>query len=242
MERKHEILALLKARGHASLGEIADHLGLSKQGALRHLEALIERGLVASAAEPAGSTRKGPGRPQNLYHLLPAGEEMFPRSHRELANELLEFLPDHVLEQFFARRAARLEVEFGKVMDGVEIEDRVRALARAVSEHGYMAEAVTTDSGQLVLRQGNCPIADVAASTGLPCRHEQALYQRLLGVEIDRAGFIPNDEPACVYVIKRPAARPALPIRSRRAWKATISTTLRAATPTPREEATSDNV
>src|SRR5205807_4184184 len=46
MDRKQDVLALLKARGSVGLADIAEHLGVSKQGALRHLEALQARGLV----------------------------------------------------------------------------------------------------------------------------------------------------------------------------------------------------
>src|SRR5690242_20781421 len=38
--RRSSDLALLKTRGHATLGEIAAHLEISKQAALRHLEVL----------------------------------------------------------------------------------------------------------------------------------------------------------------------------------------------------------
>jgi predicted ArsR family transcriptional regulator len=59
MDRKHDVLALLKARGATSLGEIASHLGVSKQGAQRHLEALLRQGLI----EASTGERHGPGRP-----------------------------------------------------------------------------------------------------------------------------------------------------------------------------------
>ena len=41
-----DVLAMLKVRGSSSLSEIATQLGVSKQGALRHLEALQAKGLV----------------------------------------------------------------------------------------------------------------------------------------------------------------------------------------------------
>src|SRR5437588_356496 len=56
MDRKMDALAILKVRGSSSLSEVARQLGVSKQGALRHLEALQEQGHMTEVAEgPNGS-------------------------------------------------------------------------------------------------------------------------------------------------------------------------------------------
>ncbi|HXI96107.1 MAG TPA: helix-turn-helix domain-containing protein, partial [Candidatus Acidoferrum sp.] len=122
--RRQTILAFLKTRGQASLGEIAAHLEVSKQGALRHLEALEAAGLatVASAAP------HGRGRPENVYHLTAAAGEHFPDGHRELTGELVEFMSEEQLKHFFERRAARLEAEYAPKLAGLDFESRVREL------------------------------------------------------------------------------------------------------------------
>ena len=50
--RRQTILAFLKTHGHASLGEIAAHLEVSKQGALRHLETLEAAGWLDYEGTP----------------------------------------------------------------------------------------------------------------------------------------------------------------------------------------------
>ena len=40
--KRDTILAFLKTHGHATLGEIAAHLEVSKQGALRHLKPVVQ--------------------------------------------------------------------------------------------------------------------------------------------------------------------------------------------------------
>ncbi len=72
--KRAAILAFLKTRGQATLGEVASHLEVSKQGALRHLEALEAAGLATMA--PAAP--HGPGRPENAYRLTAAAGEHFP--------------------------------------------------------------------------------------------------------------------------------------------------------------------
>jgi predicted ArsR family transcriptional regulator len=197
MDRKHDVLALLKARGSACLADIAEHLGVSKQGALRHLETLQARGLV----EVSTDEHRGPGRPVNVYRLTPAADDHFPSGHRELAGELVEFLDQTELERFFAARARRLEAEYGVHLAGLDFAERVRELVRLTSERGHMTELVEGADGGLQLRHCNCPIQDVAARGGHPCRQEQDLYRRLLGAAVVRSSWLGDGDASCTYDI-----------------------------------------
>jgi len=192
------ILAFLKTRGQATLGEVASHLEVSKQGALRHLEALEASGLATMA--PAAP--HGPGRPENAYRLTSAAGEHFPAGHRELTGELVDFMTNEQLKQFFERRAARLEAEYAPRLAGLDFEARVRELARLASEHGHMAEVVELGEGGLAIRHCNCPIQDVAARTGLPCVNEQQMYERLLGADVARTTWMAEAADDCTYVMK----------------------------------------
>jgi predicted ArsR family transcriptional regulator len=196
--RRSAILAYLKTHGHASLGEIAAHLEVSKQGALRHLEALEADGLATVASAPP----HGRGRPENVYQLTPAAGEHFPDGHRELTGELLEFMSDAQLKHFFERRAARLEAEYAPRLAGLDFEARVRELAKLASEHGHMAEVVDLAEGGLAIRHCNCPIQDVAARTGLPCVNEQQMYERLLGAPVNRSTWMREKASDCTYEVK----------------------------------------
>ena len=198
MERKESILLLLKHRGEASLAEIARHLEITKQGALRHLDALDEEGLVLAGS----GTRQGPGRPERRYRLTPEALERFPHAHRELASELVSFMDGEQLSRFFAARAARLEAEYAGRLAGLSAEERVRELARLATEHGHMAEVVQMPDGSVAIRQCNCPIQDVAAQSGHPCRQEQDMYRRLLGADVVRETWMGESSPACTYVVK----------------------------------------
>jgi len=196
--RRQTVLEFLKTRGHATLGEVASHLEVSKQGALRHLEALEEAGLATVAsAEPHGR-----GRPENVYKLTSAAGEHFPVGHRELSGQLVEFMSTDQLKRFFEQRAARLEAEFARRLAGLGFEARVRELARLATEHGHMAEVVELEDGGLAIRHCNCPIQDVATRTGLPCQSEQQMYQRLLGTVVTRSSWMPEAADDCTYEMK----------------------------------------
>ena len=195
--RRETILAYLKTRGHASLGDVAAHLEISKQGALRHLEALEVAGLATVASAPP----HGRGRPENVYQLTPAAGDHFPDGHRQLTGELVEFMSDEQLKHFFQRRAARLEAEYAPRLAGLDFESRVRELAKLATEHGHMAEVVE-HGGALAIRHCNCPIQDVAARTGLPCHNEQQMYQRLLDASVSRSTWMGEAAPDCTYEVK----------------------------------------
>ena len=196
--RRETILAFLKTRGHASLGDVAAHLEISKQGALRHMEALESDGLATVA--PAEEHRRG--RPENVYTLTPAAHAHFPHAHQELATDLVEFLSEAQLKQFFERRTARLEAEYAPRLAGLDFEGRVRELAKLATEHGHMAEVVELAGGGLAIRHCNCPIQDVAARTALPCVNEQQMYERLLGSPVTRSTWMREAANDCTYEIK----------------------------------------
>jgi predicted ArsR family transcriptional regulator len=206
VESKREtILAFLKTHGQATLAEIAAHLEVSKQGALRHLEALEEAGLAVLA--PSETHARGRGRPENVYRLTPLAGDHFPDGHRELTGELVEFISNQQLRQFFERRAARLEAEYAPRLAGLDFASRVHELAKLASEHGHMAEVVELGDGGLAIRHCNCPIQDVAARTGLPCLNEQQMYERLLGVEVERTTWMAEAADDCTYVMKEDEKR-----------------------------------
>jgi len=196
--RRETILAFLKTRGHASLGDVAAHLEISKQGALRHMDALEADGLATVA--PAEEHRRG--RPENVYTLTPAAHAHFPHAHQKLATDLVEFLSEAQLKQFFERRAARLEAEYAPRLAGLDFEGRVRELAKLATEHGHMAEVVELAGGGLAIRHCNCPIQDVAARTGLPCMNEQQMYERLLGAPVTRSTWMREADGDCTYEVK----------------------------------------
>ncbi len=195
--RREIVLAFLKSLGQATLAEVAAHLDISKQGALHHLEALETDRLVTVRTEGHGR-----GRPENVYALTPAAADHFPHTHRELATDLVEFLDEAQLREFFEKRAARIEAQYAPKLAGLDFEGRVRELAKLASEHGHMAEVVEMPGGGLAIRHCNCPIQDVAGRTALPCQNERDMYERLLGALVERSTWLREAAADCTYEVK----------------------------------------
>jgi predicted ArsR family transcriptional regulator len=196
-KRKDAILGFLKASGQASLADVASHLEVSKQGAIRHLEALLAEGLV----EKGNEAHAGPGRPEHVYRLTAAAAEHFPHAHRALAGELVKFMGSAQLERFFVERAARTEATMAAELAGLTLEQKVKRIGELASAGGHMTEVVDNGDGSFAIRHCNCPIGDVAAETGHPCHREQSMYERLLGTTVERTTWLANDDAACTYVI-----------------------------------------
>jgi predicted ArsR family transcriptional regulator len=196
MDRKPMVLAFLKAREEASLGEVAARLGVTKQGALRHLEALLGAGLISVTQEG----HPGPGRPEHHYRLTPAANELFPHSHRQLASDLVAFMGPRQLERFFKARAVRMEAQYRSRLADRSFSEKVRELGRAATDQGHMTE-VTESKGSWQLRHCNCPIQDIASRTSHPCQQEQAMYERLLGARVERSTWLGQGDSSCTYDI-----------------------------------------
>jgi predicted ArsR family transcriptional regulator len=205
------LLEALKRRGEATLAELEGAVELAAETVRSHLQALVAQGLV----ERSGLLRSGPGRPRIRYRLSDAGDALFPRRDRELLRELAQFLIDTgrgaLLEQFFTDRLRRKRAEAEARLVGVPETERLEAVARLLSEEGFLAEVVTDAAGRH-LRLAHCPLRELVEVSRLPCRAELALVGELLGRPLHRESFIPDGAPSCTY-----ALGPAQPPRPRSA-------------------------
>src|SRR5512133_271412 len=123
------LLSFLKEQRSASISMMADHIGISYQGARKHVAQLVRDGLVQGAAvRGAGTT----GRPTVIYTLTHAGEHLFPKAYDQLAAGMIEtvggLLGDdvlmHVLGAITDARVARFEPE----LRGLSLEARLHRL------------------------------------------------------------------------------------------------------------------
>lgn len=191
---RRRLLDALKRRGPSTLLEAAADLGLSRETVREHLNALAAEGLVVRA----GARRGRPGRPEVLYRLTERAEVLFPQRAGEVLAELAAFLlaegGEAALKRFFAKRAAaRLEGARARLA-GLRGRKRLEAVAKILSEEGYVAEAVGG-----TLRLCHCPIRTVVSVTRLPCRTELAFVAQLLGRPLARADYLPEGGTACSY-------------------------------------------
>lgn len=202
-ESQRSLLVEVKRRGEATLADVADAVDLATETVREHLNALTARRLV----ERAGRRRDGPGRPRIVYALSDRGEALFPQREGillgELASHLVESGREDVLEEFFERRIGEQTPDAAERLEGLEGPDRVREVARILSDRGFMAEVEEADSdgGALLLKLCHCPLRELVSASRLPCRAESEFVEELLGEGLARESWMPDGDHSCTYRI-----------------------------------------
>ncbi len=198
-ETQRLLLGTLKRRGPSTLAELRGELGLAPATLRQHAETLAAKGLVVRQ----GTRRHGRGRPEVVYYLGGAGEQLFPHVEADLLRELLGFLGAQgqgaLVAEFFGRRAAaRREASLARLA-GLEGTARWAEVARIFSEQGFMADAGTAADGTPELRLHHCPLRSTAEATDVPCREEVALAEALVGQPLRRVEHGARDRGICRY-------------------------------------------
>lgn len=226
---RDRVLAMVSESGPITASSLAESLGVTATGIRRHLDGLLEQGLI-TASDHATAVR-GRGRPARAYVLTAAGHARMDTAYDEVATAALRYLaeaigPDAVTE-FAQRRVAELEDRYAAAVAaaGPVLTDRVHALANALARDGFAASTrpvagvptatgtgtagamtLTPSSAQGVqLCQGHCPMHQVAAQFPQFCEVETEAFARLLGVHVQRLSTLAAGGHVCTTYVPQPA-------------------------------------
>ncbi|RNI23921.1 ArsR family transcriptional regulator [Flexivirga caeni] len=162
-DRRTQVLALLQAAAEpATVGQIADQLGLHPNTARFHLDGLVEQGLAHRETEQ----RELPGRPRALYTASADSPRSGQRSYRLLAEILTSYLATRTKQP--GRAALEAGEAWGRFLTDrpapfhhVDASAATRHLVGFLDEMGFAPEAVTVQrERQILLRQ--CPFREIA--------------------------------------------------------------------------------
>lgn len=193
------LLELKRAQGFTAK-ELAVRLGLSLNAVRHHLKELEAASLIEFERR-----QHGVGAPAFVYRLSPLGGTLFPRRYESTLTELL----DHVIErEGRAAAVAVLEARYDALTRRLQEElagsgpaDRMTAVARFLSEDGYMAEgSASSQTGTLV--EHNCAIQVVAERFPEICAAEAKFLSAVLGAEVERREHILSGCSACEYRVR----------------------------------------
>jgi DeoR family suf operon transcriptional repressor len=198
------VLSELKRAGRRTAKELAAKLGTSLNAVRNHLKELEAEALVEYERQ-----HHGVGAPAFAYRLSAAGEALFPRRYEATLTELLDYVVDRegrasavaVLEARYDALTRRLQSE----LTGATPAERMAAVARLLSDEGYMAEG-TASSGAGTLIEHNCAIQAVAERFPEICAAEARFLAAALGAEVDRHEHILSGCSACEYRVRFNAA------------------------------------
>jgi predicted ArsR family transcriptional regulator len=194
------VARLILEHGPISASALGQRLGLTPAAVRRHLDHLLGEEMIEVRRSRPQADR-GRGRPAKLFVITDAGRSAFEHAYDDLATSALRFvaeqLGDQAVEEFSRRQLGDLEARYGAAIRAVPPQQRVRALAEALSADGYAAAAGTAPAGGQQLCQHHCPVAHVATSFPQLCEAETAAFARLLGVPVQRLATIAHGDGVC---------------------------------------------
>jgi predicted ArsR family transcriptional regulator len=204
------VARLILENGPVTAASLGSTLGLTPAAVRRHLDHLLNEGLIESRTARVYGNR-GRGRPARLFAITDAGRSAFEHAYDDLATSALRFLADRAgpeaVTEFARRQVADLEHRYRPVVQAAPLADRVRALAQALSADGYAASA-TTRPGPAAgeqLCQHHCPVAHVAAEYPQLCEAETEAFGRMLGTPVQRLATIAHGDGICTTHITAPS-------------------------------------
>ena len=205
------IARLILENGPVTAAGLSTRLGLTPAAVRRHLDNLLAGGLIEARTARRAASR-GRGRPAKLFAITDAGRSAFEHAYDDLATSALRFLAEvagpQAVAEFARRQVAELERRYRPVMESAG-DDKVAALAEALSADGYAASATSAPAmatgGGEQLCQHHCPVAHVAAEFPQLCEAETEAFARLLGTPVQRLATIAHGDGICTTHVTAPA-------------------------------------
>lgn len=207
MKTTDKIVDILKLNGAQTAQSLAAELGLTSMGVRQHLQALEAEGLVRTE-----DRAEGRGRPARYWTLTEQSRSLFADRHDELSLQLItsvrQVFGDEGLDKLISHREQQsLESYSSQMAAAASLADKLECLAEIRSREGYMAQIEADNTGFWLL-ENHCPICAAATSCQNFCRSELALFQQLLGpeVEVSRCEHILDGSRRCAYRIEAKGA------------------------------------
>ncbi|MGH7538187.1 MAG: helix-turn-helix transcriptional regulator [Gemmatimonadales bacterium] len=194
------ILLDLKRAQPLTARQLAEKLGVSANAIRHHLKGLEAEGLTTYGRE-----QRGVGAPTFAYRLSPQGEALFPNRYAETLTQLLDRLATQqgreAAVEMFEEHFADLTRQMQDRLAGVAPEQRLEAVARVMSDAGYMAE-VDARNGAFRFSEHNCAIRAVAERFPEVCAAEANFLQAVLAASVERTAHIASGCNACEYAVR----------------------------------------
>jgi predicted ArsR family transcriptional regulator len=199
---QQRLLRSLQSEGRGlSIDALRIELNVSRNAVRQHLSALLAQGLVTH-----GSVVPTGGRPERRFVLTDAGRELFPRRYVELAASLIREIGDSMGEAQLVKILSRLGDSVGKELggklEGSSVVDRFKAIAAAMTDLGYDAQAEVRGSSKEI-RAKNCVFHHLAQDHPAVCRFDVALLRRASGQDVEHAECVVRGGNVCRFCFTR---------------------------------------
>lgn len=205
-ETRRAVMTFLKEQGGATLAEVAEALGVTREAARQQLLQLELAGWVESAQDSASRGRVG--RPASVFRLSPDGEALFPKAYDALARAMLDAvtaLGPEATRALLAGMADQKVEGWEAKLSGMSPAQKARAMKALYLEDDPFIE-LCADGEDLLLIENNCPYLEVALARPAVCSVSVNVLARALNARVVREERFQDGQRRCVFRIT-PGAR-----------------------------------
>ncbi len=200
---RERVVRSILVDGASTAAALAERLDLTPAAVRRHLDALLEEGMIA-AREPRSGTTRGRGRPAKVFALTEAGRDHFDQQYDDLAVQALRFLAEtggeDAVREFANRRVSFIEDRFDATLADNPHLSPTEALAQIFTDEGYAASVREVPVGEQLCQQ-HCPVSHVAHEFPQLCEAETEAIGRVLGRHVQRLATIAHGDGVCTTCI-----------------------------------------
>jgi DeoR family suf operon transcriptional repressor len=204
---KERVLQLLRQRGEATVGTLAEALGVGQGAVRRHLDHLQVEGLADVRAE-----RHGVGRPSYVFYLTEEGEERAPAGYSRLLSRLyhgLASLPEQhvqgrdgrqVLSSVVEMAAEQVAHEHGPEVAASSLESRIDKTSTVLRDEGIL-DGWTKEADGYHMTNTACPYRKAAETSHGPCELDRRTIELLVDAPVRQVSRLVDGTPVCEYVV-----------------------------------------
>jgi len=193
------MLLQMREKGGATIAELAEHIGISDEGARQHLLRMERKGWIRRRETRPTSGRAG--RPAAVYEVSPSGEAFFPKRYDELAVALADILlythGRDALNAALERITDTWVTAWAPRLQGKSLDDRL-ALLKDYYVPGDPFLSIERN-GHVALVEHNCPYLNVAMQRPALCSITVNALTRLLGCRVERHRTFQNGDGCCEF-------------------------------------------
>jgi predicted ArsR family transcriptional regulator len=201
---RERVARAILVNGPSTTAALAERLDLTPAAVRRHLDQLLEDGMV-EPRQPRLSSVRGRGRPARLFALTDAGRDSFDQQYDDLAVQAMRFLAEtqgeEAVVEFARRRVAFVGRDYADVMASDPDLTPAEALARVFTQNGYAASVRELPVMGEQLCQQHCPVSHVAHEFPQLCEAETEAIASVLGTHVQRLATIAHGDGVCTTCI-----------------------------------------
>ncbi len=199
-----KIVGALRSRGAASAFDLAAEFALSPNAIRQQLVILERDGLVAGK-----SVRRGKTKPTHEYSLTPQADRYFPQAYDRMLGAVLREVRlsggDAGVARIFDGIAKRAVDKMTPALEGKSTLERFEAIAEGIRGSGVAVEVEEHD-GTIVLREHNCPYANVVSEHPECCTVIHTMLDEVISPEVKQTESLATGGAECRFEV---AAAPA---------------------------------